>query len=93
MIQVAWAASRTKDTYAAALFHRLAARRGKKRALVALARSLLESLYYMLLRGQPYADLGADYFDKRRKDSKINQLLRQIEKLGYTVQLEPVPAV
>ena len=89
MVQIAWAASRKKGSYVQSLYRRLAGRRGKKRAIIAVARTLLESFYYMLSRGEPYKDLGSDYFDKRRKDVKINVLTKQLEKLGYTVQLEP----
>lgn len=89
MVQIAWAASRTKGSYAQALYRRLAGRRGKKRAIIAVARTLLESFWYMLSRREPYRDLGGDYFDKRRKDVKVNILTKQLEKLGYAVQLEP----
>lgn len=90
MVQIAWAASRTKGSYAQALYRRLAGRRGKKRAIIAVARTLLESFWYMLTRREPYKDLGGDHFDKRRKDVKVNVLTKQLEKLGYAVQLEPV---
>ena len=90
MVQIAWAASRTKGSYAQALYRRLAGRRGKKRAIIAVARTMLESFWYMLFRGEPYKDLGGDYFDKRRKDVKVNVLTKQLEKLGYAVQLEAV---
>ncbi len=91
LIQAAWAAVRQKNTYLSALYKRLAARRGKKRAIVAVARSLLVSLYYMLKRRQPYQDLGADYFDKRRKEAKADYLIRQLRQLGYEVKVEPAP--
>lgn len=90
MIQIAWAAARTKGSYVQALYRRLVGRRGKKRAIVAVARSLLESFYFMLLRGEPYKDLGGDYFASRRKEVKVDTLTRQLEKLGYSVQLEPL---
>jgi hypothetical protein len=90
MIQIAWAAARTKGSYAQALYRRLVGRRGKKRAIVAVARSLLESFYFMLLRGEPYQDLGGGYFDPRRKEVKVETLTRQLTKLGYAVQLEPL---
>lgn len=89
MIQVSWAASRKKGSYTRSLYRRLAARRGKKRAIVAVARSLLVSFYYMLKRREPYQDLGGDYFDKRRKEVKVDILTKQLEKLGYLVQLQP----
>lgn len=90
MIQIAWAASRTKGSYAQALYRRLAARRGKKRAIVAVARSLLASFYFMLSRGEPYQDLGGDYFDKRSTNAKVDRLTKQLGKLGYAVYLEPL---
>lgn len=89
MVQIAWAASRKKGSYAQALYRRLAGRRGKKRAIIAVARTLLESFYYMLSRGEPYQDMGGDYFDKRRADAKVRVLRKQLEKLGYAVQLAP----
>ena len=92
MIQIAWAASRKKGSYTQALYRRLAARRGKKRAIVAVARSLLVSIYYMLTRREPYNDLGGDHFDKRRKDVKVDSLTRQLEKLGFMVRLQPQTA-
>jgi transposase len=91
MIQIAWAAVRTKGSYPQALYRRLVTRRGKKRAIVAVARSLLESFYFMLLRGEPYHDLGGDYFDKRRQAVSVETLTKQLARLGYAVQLEPLP--
>ena len=88
MIQIAWAASRKKDSYTQALYRRLAARRGKKRAIVAVARSLLVSIYYMLSRREAYEDLGGDYFVKRAKEVRVDILTKQLEKLGYLVQLQ-----
>lgn len=90
MVQIAWAASRKKGSYAQALYRRLAGRRGKKRAIIAVARTLLESFWYMLSRKEPYKELGGDYFDNRRKEVRVNVLTKQLEKLGYAVQLEPV---
>jgi transposase len=89
--QAAWAASRTKDTYLKARYHRLAARRGKKRAIVALGRSMLVSIWHMLSRQQPYQDLGADYYDQRRKDTKVSYFTKQLAKLGFEVTLDPAP--
>jgi transposase len=91
MTQAAWAASRTKDTFLKARYHRLAARRGKKRAIVAIAHSMLESAWYMLTRRQPYQELGADYYDQRKKDSKVSYLTKQLTKLGFAVTLDPLP--
>jgi len=95
MVQAAWSAVRTKGTFLNTRYHRLAARRGKKRAIVAIARSMLVSAWHMLTRRQPYQELGADFFDQRRKESKIAYHTRQLEKLaGGPVHIElPVPAV
>lgn len=92
LTQIAWAAVRTKNTYLSALYRRLAARRGKKRAIMAVAHSLAVSFYHMLDKQQPYQELGADYFDQRSKGVKTDWLLKQLNKLGYNVQLEPVSA-
>lgn len=89
--QAAWAASRTKDTWLKARYHQLAARRGKKRAIVAIGRSMLVSIWHMLSRQEPYQDLGPDYYDQRRKDNKISYFTKQLARLGFTVQLDPVP--
>ncbi len=91
LTQVAWAAKRTKNTYLSALYRRIAARRGKKRATIAVAHAILVSIYHMLSRQQEYHDLGADYFDNRRKESKVDYLTRQLRRLGYQVQLDPLP--
>lgn len=90
--QAAWAASRTKESWLKARYHRLAARRGKKRAIVALGRSILVSVWHMLSKRQPYQDLGADYYDQRRKESKVTYLTKQLTRLGFAVQLDPLPA-
>jgi transposase len=89
--QAAWAASRTKGTFLKARYHRLAARRGKKRAIVAIGRSMLVSIWHMLSRHQPYHDLGADYYDQRRKETKVSYFTKQLSKLGFVVSLDPVP--
>ena len=89
LVQAAWSAVRTKDTFLKARFHRLAARRGKKRAIVATAHSMLVSVWHMLTRRQPYQELGGDYFDQRKKEIKVGYLIRRLEKLtGASVTLE-----
>ena len=95
MVQAAWSAVRTKDTFLKARFHRLAARRGKKRAIVATAHSMLVSVWHMLTRRQPYQELGGDYFDQRKKEVKVSYLIRRIEKLtgaSVTLEMQPVAA-
>lgn len=93
MIQAAWSAVRVKDSFLKARYHRLAARRGKKRAIVAVAHSMLVSAWHMLISRQPYHELGADYFEQRRKESTVNYLIRRLEKLtGASVSIELQPA-
>ena len=88
-VQAAWSAVRTKDTFLKSRYHRLAARRGKKRAIVAVARSILTSAWHILTYRQPYQELGGDYFDQRRKDAKVSYLTRQLERLtGGAVRIE-----
>jgi transposase len=85
LIQAAHAASHTHNTYLAAQYHRLAARRGKKRAIVAVAHSILVIAYHLIQRKEPYRELGADYFDKRRPEATAKRLLMRLQKLGYDV--------
>jgi transposase len=80
----------TKNTYFSALYQRLAARRGKKRAIIAIAHAIMGSVFYMLSRNEPYHELGANYFDERRREFIVDRLTRRIERLGYRVHLEPV---
>jgi len=93
MVQAAWSAVRTKGTYLKSRYHRLAARRGKKRAIVGVARSMLVSAWHMLTYRQPYQELGDNFLDQRRKESKLYYLTRQLEKLtGGSVQIEFQPS-
>ncbi len=93
MVQAAWPAVRTKNTFLKSRYHRLAARRGKKRAIVAVAHSMLVSAWHMLTYQQPYQELGGDYFDERKKESKVSYLVRRLEKLtGGSVSIELQPA-
>ena len=89
MVQGAWAAVKTKDTFLKARYYRLVPRRGKKRAIVAVAHSMLVSAWHMLTYQQPYQELGGDYFDQRKKETKVSYLVRQLEKLtGGSVSIE-----
>jgi transposase len=85
LCQAAWAASHTKETYLAARFHRLAARKGKKRAIVAIAHTILLSLYHMLKNKRPYRELGADFLDRRHAEQVKRYLLKRLERLGLQV--------
>jgi len=78
-------------TYVSALYRRLAARRGKRRAILAVAHSIMVSVFHMLSRNEPYRELGANYFDERRRHYTVDRLTSRIEHLGYRVHLEPLP--
>jgi len=91
MALVAHAAARGKNTYLAAQYHRLAARRGAKRAIVAVAHSIIVIIYHLLTRQEPYSELGGNYFDERKRDSVANRLVRRLQKLGYQVALDSTP--
>lgn len=93
LVQAAHAVSRTKDNYLAAQFRRLAARRGKKRAAVAVAHSILVIAYHLLRDDTEYRELGGDYFDKRNHDQLQRSLVRRLEGLGLKVLLEPAAAL
>jgi hypothetical protein len=81
MTECAWCATRTKGTYFSARYKRLAARRGKKRALVAIAAEMLKVVYHMLKDGSAYQELGEDYMESRRKDAQIKYHREQLNKL------------
>ncbi len=88
LVQVAWAASHTKDTYLAAYYRRLAGRRGKKRALVALGHTMLVIIYHLLKDQTTYRELGPDYFDRLDTQRLTRTLVRRLERLGHKVTLE-----
>jgi transposase len=85
--QCAWAAARTKNTYLSAQFRRLASKRGSKRAIIAVAHSLLIIGYYLQQKQSSYNDLGGDYFDRIHADGLKRYLVRRLEQLGHKVTL------
>jgi transposase len=91
LIEAAKSASRTKDTYFAAQYRRIARRRGPNKAAVAVAHSILTVLWYLMADPDAhYRDLGEDYFDRRRDPAReADRLVRQLERLGYRATLEP----
>ena len=91
LVQCAWAAARTKGSYLQAQFQRIRARRGAKKAIVAVAASILAAIYHMLKDGTTYQDLGPNHFDRRTKERQINRLVQRLVDLGYAVQLAPLP--
>ncbi len=85
--EVAWAAVKTKKSYYRALYHRLKARAGPKKAIVAVQHALLVALWHMLTRWEPHQDLGVDYFDRRHTERRRRHHVRRLEQLGYQVVL------
>ena len=85
--EVAWAAIRTKTSYYRALYYRLRARRGAKKAIVAVQHAMLVALWHMLRHRVPHQDLGADYFDRRHTGRLRRHHVRRLEQLGYEVLL------
>ena len=92
LVEAAHAAGRTPHTYLGAQYRRLVARKGKKRAAVAVAHSILTIVYHVLTDREPYADLGGDYFDRRDQQAVQRHLVHRLEALGYTVSLQPKEA-
>jgi transposase len=90
LTEMAHAAVRKKDSYFKSQYHRLAGRRGKKRAIGAVKHSLLVTVYFMLRDHKPYKDLGADYFDKLNPQHQIRYHVRKLKDLGQKVELSPM---
>jgi len=88
LTEAALAASRSKNTYLAAQYRRLKARRGHHRAIVAVAHSILTAAWHMLSTGEVYRELGAEHFQTRNPDAQVRRLVRQLEALGHQVTLE-----
>jgi transposase len=92
LAEAVWVISRTKGTYLAAQFQRLMRRRGKYKAVMAVAHTLLVIIYHLLRDYVPYADLGPDYFDRLDQARVERHHVRRLEQLGYTVTLSPAVA-
>jgi transposase len=88
LVESAWAASHTKNTYLSAQYRRLAARRGRKKALLALAHTILVIIYALITKGGEYDDLGGNYFDERTRGATLRRSIKRIERLGYKVTVE-----
>jgi len=88
LVQAAWAASHTKGTYLAAQYRRLAPRRGKKRALVAVGHTILVIAYHLLKEGTAYQEPGGDFFERLDPERLTRNLVRRLEKLGHKVTLQ-----
>jgi transposase len=88
LIQAAYAAGRAKNTYLSSQYHRIAARRGKKRAALAVAHAILTIVYHLIRDNTTYEDLGANHLDERQQQRTIHRAVRRIGQLGYRVTLE-----
>lgn len=93
LVEAANGAVRVKDSYLSAQYHRLAGRRGAKRALVAVAHTILVIVYHILSRRVSYQELGGNYFDERERHMVEKRAVRRLERLGYQVQLTPAQQV
>jgi transposase len=89
LTQAGQAAGRSKNTYLGATYRRIAARRGKKRAAIAVGRRILEIAYFVLRDGVAYEELGVNYYDERKKDAVVRNAVKRLERLGYRVAIEP----
>jgi transposase len=88
LVDAAWGAVRARHTYLAAQYRRLAPRRGAKRAIVAVAHTILVIAYHLLNDSTSYTDLGANYFDERNRDAAVRAAVRRLQRLGYQVALQ-----
>jgi transposase len=90
LVQAAHAAAHSKNTYLSVQYHRIASRRGAKKAALAVAHSILVIIYHMLRDRSTYEDLGGNYFDERDRQMVQKRLVRRLERMGYQVELQPM---
>jgi transposase len=90
LVQAASSAINTDGSYFQSKFRRLKQRRGHKRALVAIAHAMLVTIYYMIKKGEPYRELGANFVTDYENGRKKDDLIKQLQKLGYSVSLTEV---
>jgi transposase len=90
LIEASLAISRTKDTYLSALYHRVARRRGAKKAAVAVAHAIIRIAYHVISQKTPYREFGADYFDRLNETYIKHSFIKRLESLGYEVILKPL---
>jgi transposase len=88
LVEAAWGAARRKDGYLGAMYRGIAVRRGEKRAVIAVARTILQSAWHVLSKGVEYKERGGDYFDRLNSEQTKNKLIRRLEKLGYEVEVK-----
>ncbi len=92
LIQCTWAAARKKGSYLQAQFYRIRARSGAKKAVGAVAASILTAAYHMIANGTFYHDLGPDHFERRAKPRQIKRLVVKLQSLGYDIEIKPLAA-
>ena len=86
LVEAAWVASRTKDTFLSARYYNIARRRGSKRAAVAIGHQILKDIYHILSTGEPYKEIGAEASRNRKSDARECSMIRELERLGYSVR-------
>jgi len=92
LVQCGWAAVKKKGSYLQAQFYRIKARRGPKKAIMAVVASILTAIYHMLKDGTMYKDLGSNHFDRRSTDQQKKRLVKRLADLGYVAELKPLAA-
>ena len=92
LVEPAWGAARRKDGYLGAMYRGIAVRRGEKRAVIAVARTILQAAWHVLSKGVEYKERGGDYFDRQNSEQTKNKLIRRLERLGYEVEIKPKQA-
>jgi transposase len=92
LVEPAWGAARRKDGYLGAMYRGIAVRRGEKRAVIAVARTILQAAWHVLSKGEEYKERGGNYFDRLGGEQTKNQLIRRLERLGYEVEIKPKQA-
>ena len=93
LVSAAWAAIKTKGSYLQAQFQRLRARRGPKKAIIAVAASMLTAAYHILRDAVPYKELGSQHFTRRNKEYEVKRLKKRLEGLGFAVEVRPSTTV
>ena len=88
LVEAGWGASRTKETYLRSKYESLVARRGKKRALIAVGHKILSAAYFIIKNKEPYLELGAEYLESRRTKNQVQSLLDKLKGLGVEVEIK-----
>ena len=86
LVELAWGATRTKQTYYRAKYENLVGRRGKKRALIAVGHKILCAAYHILKNKESFKELGYEFLQEKKRKSKVENYKRQLKELGYRVE-------